>query len=130
MSLDVTLYDSKETTEPCTCSQCGNAHTHTYREELYSSNITHNLGAMAEEAGIYKHLWRPDELNIFEAGQLVYALQTGLALMLVDPKRFRKHDAANGWGTYDSFIPFVREYLAACEKYPNAIVSVCRWWGT
>ena len=31
--------------------------------EVFSANITHNLGAMAKEAGIYMHLWRPDELG-------------------------------------------------------------------
>lgn len=27
---------------------------------IFSANITHNLNAMAEAAGIYKHLWRPE----------------------------------------------------------------------
>jgi len=27
----------------------------------YSDNITHNLNTMADNAGIYEHLWRPDE---------------------------------------------------------------------
>ena len=51
MSLDVTLYrnyhvsyDEGKTLEP-------------QRESLYSSNITHNLGKMANEAGIYEALW-------------------------------------------------------------------------
>lgn len=30
--------------------------------EVYSANITHNLGRMAAEAGIYEALWRPGEL--------------------------------------------------------------------
>ena len=28
-------------------------------DELYSANITHNLTGMADAAGIYMHLWRP-----------------------------------------------------------------------
>ena len=36
-------------------------------EGAYSANITHNLGKMAEEAGIYKHLWRPEEIGITKA---------------------------------------------------------------
>jgi len=31
-------------------------------EEIYSANITHNLGKMANKAGIYEALWRPGEL--------------------------------------------------------------------
>ncbi len=38
---------------------CGHKHKRQQTEELYDSNITHNLCAMAEAAGIYKHLWRP-----------------------------------------------------------------------
>lgn len=30
----------------------------------YHANITHNLGKMAEAAGIYHALWRPDEIGI------------------------------------------------------------------
>ncbi len=29
--------------------------------EVYSANITHNLGEMADKAGIYYALWRPEE---------------------------------------------------------------------
>lgn len=45
MSLDV--YLSKEVTEERT---------------VFSANITHNLGEMADKAGIYKALWRPEDL--------------------------------------------------------------------
>lgn len=31
-------------------------------EEAFSANITHNLGKMAAEAGIYLALWRPGEM--------------------------------------------------------------------
>ena len=33
------------------------------REIMYNANITHNLGKMAEEAGIYEALWRPYQLK-------------------------------------------------------------------
>jgi signal transduction histidine kinase len=31
---------------------------------LFVSNITHNLNIMADKAGIYQHLWRPEEIGI------------------------------------------------------------------
>ena len=34
------------------------------KTQVFSANITHNLGKMADEAGIYKALWRPDEVEI------------------------------------------------------------------
>jgi len=94
--------------------------------EVYSANITHNLVAMAEEAGIYEHLWLPDEIGITKAAQLVEPLRAGLALMKADPPRFEKHNAKNGWGLYEHFVPWVENYLAACEKNPTADVSVSR----
>ena len=93
---------------------------------VYSANITHNLGAMAKEAGIYKALWRPEELGIKTAGELVPLLSDGLALLLADPERFKKHNAENGWGLYEHFVPFVEKYLRACADSPGAEVSVSR----
>src|SRR5688572_29936062 len=45
---------------------------------VYSANITHNLNAMAENAGIYMHLWRPDQIGIMTASQLIAPLTAGL----------------------------------------------------
>ena len=107
MSLDVYLSEVRETT-------------------IYDRNITHNLNKMADAAGIYKHLWRPEEIDITKAEQLLEPLRKGLDLLLSDPERFKKFDPENKWGDYDGLVDFVREYLAACEENPNASVSVSR----
>ena len=93
---------------------------------VFSANITHNLGSMAEEAGIYKYLWHPEELGITKAAQLIQPLREGLALMKSDPKRFKKFNSPNGWGMYKHFIPWMERYLDACGEYPNADISVGR----
>jgi hypothetical protein len=113
MSLDVSLKNHM-------CPTCGRG------EEVYSANITHNLGALAEEAGIYKHLWRPEEIGITKAAQLIEPLRAGLTLMKADPPRFKKHDSPNGWGMYENFVPWIEKYLAACEGNPEASISVDR----
>lgn len=100
--------------------------TKTMPTEVYSANITHNLGAMAHEAGIYMHLWRPDEIGVTKAAQLIEPLRAGLALLREDPPRFERHNAPNGWGMYEHFVPFVADYLAACEENPDADVEVSR----
>lgn len=102
------------------CPTCGRG------EEVYSANITHNLGAMAEEAGIYEIVWRPEEVGITTAKQLIEPLRTALALMRSDPERFRKHDSPNGWGLYDDFYPWLSRYLEACKIWPEASVTVSR----
>ena len=107
MSLDVSLFVQKPV-------------------EVYSANITHNLCAMAEEAGIYMHLWRPEEIGLTKAGELIEPLRAGLELMKADPARFEKHNSPNGWGLYKNFVPFVEKYLAACEENPGATIWVSR----
>lgn len=98
----------------------------TITAEVFSSNITHNLNKMAEEAGVYMHLWRPEEIGITKAEQLIEPLRAALARMKADSERFEKHNAANSWGLYKHFVPWAEEYLRACEKHPDADVSVSR----
>jgi hypothetical protein len=95
-------------------------------DEVYSANITHNLNTMADAAGIYYHLWRPEELGITKASQLIEPLRTGLQLLQSDPERFKTYNPSNGWGSYEGLVSFVSKYLAACGQYPDADVRACR----
>jgi len=94
--------------------------------EVYSANITHNLGKMAGEAGVYKALWRPEEIGVSIAEQLIPLLDAGLTLLRSDPARFKALNPENGWGTYDGLVRFVDQYLVACRDYPQAKVTVSR----
>lgn len=94
--------------------------------QVYSSNITHNLGQMAQAAGIYQHLWRPEELGIDKAEQLIEPLTKGLELLKSDPLHFQGFNSPNGWGMYEHFVPFVEKYLAACIEDPDADITVSR----
>lgn len=94
--------------------------------EVYHANITHNLGGMAEAAGIYKPLWRPEEIGIAKAAQLIEPLRDGLEKLRADPETFRAHNPANGWGNYEGLVSFVEKYLSACIEYPDADVSASR----
>ncbi len=94
--------------------------------EVYSRNITHNLGKMAAEAGIYEALWRPEEINVATAEQLVPLLEAGLETLRADPERFKKFNPENGWGDYEGLVNFVEAYLQACKENPDAEVNVSR----
>ena len=97
MSLDV--YLTGVTTEvECCCPNCDNKHTRKQTEYLYSANITHNLNQMAEEAGVYSACWRPEELGITKALELIPILRKGISLMESDRPRFEKFNASNRWG--------------------------------
>jgi hypothetical protein len=95
-------------------------------EMVYSANITHNLGQMAEEAMLYNCIWRPDEHGITHAHQLIPLLKVGLAFLQAEPERFKAFNPSNGWGNYHGLRQFVADYLVACEEYPSAEVDVSR----
>lgn len=107
MSLDISLTVTKPT-------------------EVFEWNITHNLAEMAQEAGIYEVLWRPEEAGINYAGQLILPLTKGLEVLKNHPEDLRKFAPENGWGTYEGLLEFVEKYLEACIENPDAEVRACR----
>ena len=125
MSLDVTLKgEPYEHTETCHC--CGHTATSMVSDVLFDANITHNLSKMADEAGIYMQVWRPDEIGITKARELIEPLRNGIALMKADPPRFEAFNSPNGWGLYKHFLPWLERYLLACEAWPDANVEISR----
>lgn len=107
MSLDITLRAVRPTT-------------------VFERNITHNLTEMADKAGIYKCIWRPEELGITKAGDLIILLETGLEKLKSDPEYYRTFNPPNGWGSYEGFVCAVGEYLQACKDNPDAEIGVWR----
>ncbi len=115
MSLDVTLYMDVDT-----------GGKDLYRVELFEANITHNLNEMAQAVGIYKYLWRPEEVNCIIAKDIIDELSSGLKELKEFPTKYKQYDADNGWGVYDGFVLWLEKYLNACKKHPKAIIEVWR----
>lgn len=96
---------------------------HAVREtEVGDFNITHNLGQMAEEAGIYDILWHPEK-GVSTAKDMIEPLQKGIADMRARPEHYKQFDSPNGWGKYDDFLPWVDRVLKCCQANPDAKVS-------
>jgi hypothetical protein len=93
---------------------------------VFENNITHNLGAMAAEAGCYEMLWRPEEIGVTHAAQLVKPLTVCLERLRAEPDRFKALNPGNGWGDYDGLVRFVEEYRDACRANPDATVETNR----
>ena len=93
---------------------------------VFDWNITHNLGAMAREAGIYEALWRPEEVGINYAHQLMVPLAAARLALITEPEHFRKFAPENGWGTYEGLLEFVEKYMEACIENPDAEVRAYR----
>ncbi len=90
---------------------------------VFSANITHNLTAMAAAAGVYQHIWHPEELGITKAKQLIKPLKTALKLLKSDPDGFKRYDNEKAWGQYNDLVSFVQDYLTACKAKPRASIS-------
>jgi hypothetical protein len=100
-----------------------------YLEEhtgVFTLNITHNLTSMAAAAGIYQAMWRPEEIGVETAGELIPLLEKGLENLIEEPEKFRKLNPENGWGSYESLLKAVHKYLAACREYPEAYIRAHR----
>lgn len=139
MSLDVSLYrtyhisyDKGKTLEE-------------KEERVYDANITHNLGKMASEAGLYEALWRPyrlkegyvpttdydkelefEDANTTYAYELISIIEKGLEELKSKPEHYETFNSPNGWGMYEHFVPFVEKYLDALKQYSECRVSVWR----
>jgi hypothetical protein len=94
--------------------------------DVFDRHITHNLGKMAKEAGIYEVLWRPEEIGIDKASDMIPFLEKGLETLKSDPERFKEFNPENGWGSYEGLLVFAVDTLAACKEHPDARVSASR----
>lgn len=92
--------------------------------EVFDKNITHNLNKMANAAGLYTAIWRPDEAGLKRAWQLIPLLESGIKNLESDPEHYRQFEPANKWGTYETLLAFAQRYLDACKKVPFASVNV------
>ena len=122
MSLDVSLNSVEKKT--VMCYSCMNEYEE--QEMLYDANITHNLGNMADKAGIYQALWRPEEIGAKYAKDIIDIVEKGLADLKARPEYFEQFNSPNGWGMYEHFVPFVSDYLDALKKYQDAEIGVSR----
>ena len=122
MSLDVSLHSTELVTK--TCPHCGSRYQEV--EELFEANITHNLGKMARKAGIYHYLWRPEEIDITFAKELIDPLTLGIEELKENPDTYKKLNPKNGWGSYGGLVEWVERYLEACKENPDALINVSR----
>lgn len=93
---------------------------------VFHANITHNLATMARYAGLYRALWRPEELQAVKAGNLIKILEFGLTALKERPQHYKNYNPPNGWGSYEALVEVVQNYLLACKAYRSAKIVVSR----
>lgn len=95
-------------------------------KDLYERNITHNLNKMAEAAGVYQCLWRPEEIGITQAHQLIEPISRGIAFLAFYRPVCDTYAPSNGWGSWERLYDFCCDYLKACSLNPTATIRVSR----
>lgn len=108
----------------------------TLTKSVFKGNLTHNLGKMASECGLYEPMWRPHKLFDYPdeqedacwiiASDLIEYLEKGIEELKANPEKYKKLNPENGWGDYDGLLKVAEEYLVHCKVYPDADVSVNR----
>lgn len=110
MSLDISLHVDVDTGGEEPFDVC-----------LADMNITHNLTPMWGKAGVYEALYESEGTR---AQQWLDVLRAGVADMEQKPAEYEALNALNGWGLYENALPWLRDWLAACEAHPLAIIHV------
>ena len=73
-------------------------------KSVYEAGLSSCLIDMAKAAWLYNAIWKPDEIGIVKARQMVEPLKAGLNELISRPKKYRLFNAANEWGTYEHFV--------------------------
>jgi hypothetical protein len=114
MSYDIYLYgDEKD----AVCPHCDNVYRK--REELFSANYTFNCGAMWRDAGL--------DIKSFKgrrADECLPLLQAALTNLEADPARFKAMNPPNGWGSYETSLPWLKALADAMRENPTSLVHV------
>lgn len=94
--------------------------------DIYHGSVSHNCNAMAMVAGCYHAVWRPDEIGIETAKDLIPHLENGILEMREKKLELMRHEPANGFGSYEGLLRFLESYLSACRRNPKTKVYACR----
>lgn len=106
MSYDITVsYDE--------CIACGHA------AASFEWDPTYNLAPMWDAAGL-----RMRDLHGMSALEAAPVVRRALETLEADPARFRALDPPNRWGSYDTMLPYLRDFLQALERDVRGKVTV------
>lgn len=113
MSWDVCLTEIYEA-----CEHCGRE-----REErvVFDRNYTSNMWPMLTRAGFD---W--DVIKGKKARDCFLTIHGLIEAMESDPEGYKALNPSNGWGDYENFLWFLRDFRTALTGYPNAVFDISR----
>lgn len=84
-------------------------------------NYTSNCAAMWRHAGADLA-----EFDGLEGGEAAFLLAPAIARMEIDPEAYQAMNPKNGWGSYRTLVPALKELLTQFRAHPRATVKVSR----
>lgn len=108
MSYDVTVYDGPACP---TCGHCGGV--------LMDWSPTYNYAPMFAAAGFSLR-----DFNSKTGAEVAAILAPAVAAMAADPEKFTALEASNGWGTYETVMPYLRKLLSIVTERPGCTAEV------
>ena len=99
------------------CPNCGGHE----RDIDFEVNITFNVARMLMRAGIH-----PKVLNDMTVEKALPIVKNGYALLNDLPEYFTQFDAVNGWGTVETTLDAIRDFLNVLEHGSHPLDKV-RW---
>lgn len=91
--------------------------------EVCNKNYTHNVGNMWREANVYDALYNSDGKKALD---IIPVLEKGIKHMQENPKEYEAMNPENGWGSYETALPWLIDFCYSCKEYPDAIIGVCK----
>ena len=92
-----------------------------YVDVAYGNNITWNVHELIKKSSGWKI---KNEANDGLAEDIGYKCSVGIKELETNPKKYKRYESQNGWGTIPDTINFFQELLKVCKEYPYAYVFV------
>lgn len=89
--------------------------------DIFSANYTHNVIPMWKEAGVFEVLY---ESQGRKARDIVETLKKGVDHMRDNPAIFINLNPKNGWGSYETALPWLQNLVEQCLKNPDAEIHI------
>lgn len=102
-----------------TCDHCGSAMGERDWNYTHNTNRMVNLALVADGKDWGDESWWKvlDGMNGGEGAEL---LDAAIQTLEANPERFRAMNPENGWGSYDTLLPVLRQMLDASDANPDA----------
>lgn len=106
-----------------------NGDTISVESDVFGKEISHELRFMAEDVSVFDVIsvfdvvWRPSESGFTSASKIFPYLESGMHMVEIE-REYLENPARKESNRYEEFLSFLKEYKSACEKYPDAKISV------